>query len=152
MDNATKLLGAAEQLANYAFLWSEARLVIAAIALVMGGPPVLLFFPFAPIYGLLVLLVKLAWIVSGVASLYLLYRWAGASWYVFDKANRGDVSAFVVMIVSGINLGITGIIQVNPGLSFFPAYVFSLIGAGAYAWAAYRLYVKWQGSGRRVFL
>lgn len=152
MDNAQRIGAGPDRLAGLAFLWSEARLIIAAVALVMGGPPVLLFLPIAPIYGLLVLLVKLSWIVSGAASLYLLMRWAQAKWYVFDKTSRNDVIAFVIMIVSGINLGLTGIIQVNPGLSIFSAYLFSLVGAVAYVWAAYRLYVKWEESGRKVFL
>ena len=152
MDTAPKLDSHADALGNAAFLWSEARLIIAAVALVVGSPPLLLFFPIAPIYGLLVLSVKLSWIVSGAASLYLLYRWSGAKWYVFGKAGRNDVIAFIIMIVSGMNLGVTGIIQVNPGLTFFSGYMFSLIAAVAYVWAAYRLYLAWDASGRRVFL
>jgi len=151
MDNAAKLDANPDTLATAAFLWSEARLVIAAVALVVGGPPALVFFSIAPIYGLLVLLVKLSWIISGAASLYLAYRWFTAKGYVFDRTTRKDGAMLLVAIVSGINLGLTGILQVNPGLSLFTGYIFSLIGAVLYVYAAYHLYQRWEECGRKLF-
>ena len=58
------------------FLWSEVRLIIAAVALFLGGlPPIYLVLPIPALFGFVRILLVLAWIVSGVASGYLLYRW-----------------------------------------------------------------------------
>lgn len=64
-----------DKLERYSFLWSEARLIIGAVALFIGGVPLLLAFnPIPSLSGLLGSLLTLAWIISGLASLYLLYR------------------------------------------------------------------------------
>lgn len=152
MDHAARLDVHPDTLAYYAFIWTEARLAVSIVALLLGSPPALTLFAFAPAYGFAVLGVKLAWLVSGAVSAYLLYRWYQAQWYVFDKPSTSDIVAFMIAVVSGFNLGLTGLTGVNPGLSIFSGYGFALLGALAYAWAAYHLYLRWQQNGQRLFL
>ncbi len=151
MDTGEKLQAHADTLTTLAFFWTLARLGISMVALVIGSPPVLLFFSFAPAYGFAWLFLRLSWILSGVTAAYLLYRWFNAKGYVFDKATRKDMIALGIAIVSGLNLGVTGLIGTNPGLSVFSAYLFALVAAGAYAWTAHHLYQRFQQSGHKLF-
>ncbi len=151
MDNAAKLDTHPDSLARYAFLWTEARLAISVVALILGTPPAVLLFSFGPLYGFVWMFLKIAWIISGVASAYLLYRWHAAQWYVFDKTTTKDTVALAIAIVSGFNLGLTGLIGQNPGMTIFSGYGFWLLGAALYAFAAYHLYTRYQQSGQKIF-
>jgi hypothetical protein len=115
------------QLERYSFLWSEVRLVIAAVALFIGGvPPLLLLFPAASLASVLVIL-KLAWLISGAASIFLLYRWYTEGQRVFGGKDMYDTLAFFVCVVSGLNLGLTGLIGQNVGMTLAPSpLLFSL--------------------------
>jgi hypothetical protein len=139
-------------LERYAFLYSEARLIIAAVALFIGGiPPILYFLPIMPLYGLIVLGLKLAWIISGTASVYLVYRWYVGGQKLFGKKDTKDTVAFFVSIISGINLGIVGLLGVNIGMTMVSSYgIFMLAGLVYLAAAAY-LYQRWSSHGRRIF-
>lgn len=141
-----------DRLEQYSFLWSEARLVIAALALFLGGvPPVLKFFPIPAFYGLIASLLTLSWIISGVAAGYLIYRWHMAHHTVFGGKDTKDTGAFLVLAVSGINLGLAGILSTNIGMSIISnPIVFFAVGI-LYLLAAYHLYTRWKARGEKVF-
>ena len=137
-------------LEKYAFLWSEVRLVIAGIALVLGGiPPIFLILPGA--YGLTAPLLKLCWIISGVAVAYLAWRWYDKKMHVFGGKDNTDSIAFAVMIVTGLNLGLTGLTSNNIGMSIIGGRVVFFVVGLLYFWVAYHLYNRWKKSGKRVF-
>ncbi len=133
---------------KYSFLWSEARLIIAAVALFMGGvPPVYRFLPIAAIVSFL----GLAWILSGVAAAYLLYRWQTSGQKLFGAKNQKDTGAFFVMVISGINLGLAGLLGKNIGMSISTNYiVFVLVGL-LYLASAWYLYQRWNSHGQKIF-
>lgn len=142
-----------DRLERYSFLWSEARLVIGAVALFIGGVPPLLALTFRlslPIFPLVYALLTLSWIASGLASGYLLYRWFGNGKHVFGAKNQKDLLAFFVSVISGINLGLAGLVNKNIGMSIFPGYVFFLIAAIAYLAAAWHLWKRWKASGEKI--
>lgn len=137
-----------EKLEKYSFLWSEVRLVIAAVALFLGGvPPVLLIFSSI---GLVTTLLNLSWIISGLAAAYLLYRW----WQVrtvFGGKERRDLIAFFVMVVSGLNLGVAGIISQNIGMNISSSKIVFIAVGILYLAAAYYLYKRWGANGQKIF-
>ena len=138
-------------LEKYAFLWSEARLAIAAIALFIGGYPPILKIVSYSLYGLASSLLTVAWIISGVASSYLLYRWYTGAKTLFGGKTQLDAAAFFVSVVSGINLGLTGILGTNIGMTISSNYtVFILVGI-LYLASAAHLYKRWNTSGRKMF-
>src|SRR5690348_2816013 len=96
-----------QDLEKWSFWWSEARLLVAAVALLLGGvPPVLYVVSTMPaLYGIVGLGLKLSWIISGLASVYLIYTWSTHSYKVFGGKDTKDSLAFVVLAVSGLNLG-----------------------------------------------
>lgn len=140
-------------LEKWSFYWSEMRLLIAAVALLLGGiPPVLLVFSFAPfLYGFIGLLLKLAWLLSGAAALYLGWRWTKAHQHLFGKKDRNDLIAFGVLVVSGVNLGLTGLLGSNIGMMIsHNRFVFMLV-AVLYLWAAWHLWTRWKSHGKHFF-
>jgi len=140
------------KLEYYSFLWSEARLVIAAVALFVGGVPPLFYFLRIPgLYGLFNTLLTLAWLISGVASAYLLYRWYKGNMTVFGGKEQMDVAAFFVSVVSGINLGLTGLLRNNIGMSITQNQIIYIVVGVLYLAAAYRLYTRWNSSGKKIF-
>lgn len=142
----------AHMLERYSFLWSEVRLLIAALALFIGGyPPLLYYNPFGWATGLLVAILSLAWIISGVSSVYLLYRWYTSGQRVFGAKNNLDLAAFGVSVVSGINLGLVGIIRQNIGMSISSNKGVFIIVALLYIASAYHLYGRWLKHGRKLF-
>ncbi|TSC87150.1 MAG: hypothetical protein G01um10148_255 [Parcubacteria group bacterium Gr01-1014_8] len=139
------------KLERYSFLWSEVRLVIAAVALLLGGiPPALYLLPIPALYGLIIVLLKLAWIVSGAASAYLLYRWYIGGRKVFGGNDMKDNVAFFVSVISGINLGIVGLLGTNIGMSITSNYIVFVIVALLYLAAAYQLYTRWKSHGEKI--
>ena len=141
-----------DNLERYAFLWSEARLIIAALALFIGGyPPVLYFLPISGLYGIVSIFLKLSWIVSGVAAVYLVYRWLGNGQMLFGHKDTKDMVAFLVMVISGVNLGLVGLIGQNVGMTILSSYALFVIVAIAYLVSAYHLYTRWKASHERLF-
>lgn len=135
-------------LERYAFLWSEARLVIAAVALLIGGvPPVLFILPSIPLVGAGL---TLCWVISGVASAYLLYRWFPHK-TLFGKQETTDKIAFFVSVVSGFNLGVTGLLGTNIGMSLSSNYIVFVLTALVYLAAAGYLFKRWKESGQKLF-
>lgn len=136
------------QMERNSFLWSEARLVVAAVALFLGGvPPLTLVFGGSGAYGIL----KVAWLISGAASVYLGYRWFTGGQRVFGGKDQKDTIAFLVSAVSGINLGWTGLSGNNVGMSILSnQLVFWVVGI-AYLASAWYLWGRWNSYGKRLF-
>jgi hypothetical protein len=140
------------ELERYSFLWSEARLLIAAAALLLGGVPPLVWIMGGSAYGGLVgLLLKLSWIISGVAAAYLLYRWYGAGMRLFGQNNKKDTLAFGVMVLSGLNLGLVGLVGTNIGMSIAASQPVFILVAVIYLFSAYYLYQRWRAHGEKLF-
>jgi uncharacterized membrane protein YuzA (DUF378 family) len=140
-----------EVLEKYSFLWSEARLVIASVALFLGGiPPVLAFNPISAMYGVVSSLLTVCWLISGLASAYMIYRWNDKK-MVFGGNDNKDMAAFWISSVSGINLGLTGLIGNNIGMSFSSNYTVFIIVGLLYLASAYHLYTRWNSHGKKIF-
>ncbi len=142
-----------DSLEKYSFFWSEVRLVIAAIALFLGGiPPVLkILSSSSGLYSLVGSLLTLAWIISGVASAYLLYRWYIGGRMLFGGKDKKDMAAFLVASVSGLNLGLAGLLGSNIGMSISSStFIFVLVGL-LYLASAFYLWRRWNASGKRIF-
>lgn len=136
----------------YAFWWSEARLAIAALALLMGGvPPVLALNPMPSLYGIVGSLLSLCWIISGAAAVWLAYRWYTSGQRVFGGTDRKDVGAFAVMVVSGFNLGFAGLMGANIGMSISSNYTVFLVVAALYVVSGGYLYKRWSAHGKKLF-
>ena len=141
-----------DQLERYSFLWSEARLVIAAVALLLGGIPVLRFLVRVPaLYGLVGSILTLTWILSGLASGYLLYRWLTVQKLLFGKKETKDTVAFLISTVSGINLGLVGLAGTNIGMSISSSYAIFVIAAILYFWSAFYLYLRLNEHRQKIF-
>lgn len=140
------------QLERNSFLWSEVRLVVAAVALFIGGvPPALAFNPISSLVPMIFSLLKIAWLISGAASAYLLYRWYSNGQRVFGGRDAKDRGAFLVSGISGINLGLVGLLGTNIGMSIASgSLVFGAVGA-VYLVAAWHLYQRWNASHQQLF-
>ncbi len=148
-----------EKLERYAFLWSEARLVLSAVTLLLGAlsgyaMPLAVKLPGSSSLGSLS---TLFWIISGLASLYLLYVWYKSGRKVFGGDDKRDMAAFFISIVFGLNLGLTGVTSNNIVLSIlygFPQALVVLayiVGAAVYLWAAWHLWNQWKKHGEKLF-
>jgi len=143
-------LSRTEQLECYAFWWSEIRLIIAGVALMLGGiPPLFLVLP--GMYALTMPLLKLCWIISGVVALYLGYRWYEKKMVIFGGKDNWDSVAFAIAIVTGLNLGITGLFGTNIGMSIIGGRIVFLIVGLLYLVVAYYLNSRWRKRGKLVF-
>jgi hypothetical protein len=137
-------------LERYSFLWSEARLLIAALALFIGGiPPLVVFGPFPS--GLTSSILTLSWIVSGLASGYLLFRWLQGGKILFGGKVGLDRVAFFISVISGLNLGLTGVLGRNVGMSISSNRGIFVIAGLIYLVAAGYLYKRWKSSTQRIF-
>ena len=135
-------------------MWSEVRLLVAAVALFLGGVPPALFIGMnvPAMYPIVLLVLKLCWLVSGVAAVYLLYRWLAGDRMLFGRKNDAmDTGAFLVMTVSGINLGLVGLIGQNIGMTISSNYIVFIIAAAVYLVSAVYLFKRWSAHGQKVF-
>lgn len=142
-----------DSLERYAFLWSEARLLIAALALFLGGvPPLFFILRFNFLFGFLSTLLTLAWVISGVASAYLAYRWYTGHKTVFGKKDTTDLAAFGIMVVTGLNLGFAGFFTTNIGMTLVnnSKFIFFIAGVVYLGVAAY-LWKRWNEHGKKIF-
>ncbi len=139
-------------LEHYSFIWSQARLLVAAVALLIGGVPVLrAVLPMVALSGLVNLVLTLTWIISGVASGYLLYRYVKNQQMIFGGRNQRDRVAFLISIISGFNLGLTGLTGNNIGMSISSDRVIFAIVAIIYLITLVYLHKRWQASGKKLF-
>ncbi len=140
-------------LERYAFQWSLVRLVIASLALFVGGTPIVYMLnPFSFLYGLIGSLLTLAWVISGVSAGYLLYRWNTGGRVLFGKKESKDLYAFMVMVVTGLHLGIAGVAGINIGLSIIMNRTILGITGILYLVVAFYLHTRWKASGERLFI
>ena len=137
---------------RWSFLWSEARLIVAALALFLGGVPVLYAaLPVPALFGVERIILILAWVASGLAAGYLLYQWSAHGRKLFGGGATADTVAFFVCVVSGFNLGIAGLSGVNVGMTISSNYaVFVVVGLIYLATAVY-LYRHWAAHGKSLF-
>jgi hypothetical protein len=143
-----------KSLERWSFLWSEVRLLIAAVALFIGGVPPLLYMAVnAPeLAETLVLVLKVSYLISGVTAAYLLYRWVvGGRVLLGRKNNMLDTVAFLVMTVSGINLGLVPLIGKNIGLSYVTNPMVLVVVAVIYIATAIYMFQRWQKHNDRLF-
>src|ERR1700752_932621 len=138
-----------KSLDRFSFLWSEVRLVVAAVALFLGGVPPLLKFGGLPA-GTASTLLQAGWGISGLASVYLLYRWMQAK-RVFGSSRMSDPWPFWVSVLSGINLGLVPVLHKNLGMSIWSGKLVFIVVGLVYLYCAYYLYNRWKGNGERVF-
>ncbi len=140
------------QLEKYSFLWSEARLIIAAFALFLGGVPPLRYFLGGQMsYGFINLVLTLSWLISGVASAYMLYRWNENGRMLFGKKQSNDLYAFLVSVVSGLNLGLVAILGRNIGMGISSSYLVFVIVGVVYIISAMHLHRCWKENGGKIF-
>ncbi len=141
-----------EKLERYAFLWSLAKLGVAALSLFFGATPFIYNIPVLMRFGSSLL--PLSWLISGVAAGYLLYRWHKGGQKLFGGTDKKDKVLFFVLGVTGINLGLTAFGN-NIGMSLLYGMpiadiVFKLT-ALVYLFTLYHLYTRWQASGEKLF-
>lgn len=140
------------KLERLSFLWSEARLVIAAFALFLGGvPPLLYIFATPSLFFLLGSLLKISWLISGIASGYLLYRWHKGGKTLFGGKSSKDAQVFFVSVVSGLNLGIAGLLGTNVGMSISSNRIVFIFVALIYLFSGWVLWKRWKANGEKVF-
>jgi hypothetical protein len=126
-------------------------MVIAAISLFFGAMPIAY-----KIIGLqAVSLVALAWLVSGVAAVYLGYLWHKGGQKVFGGDDKQIKILFIIMVVTGLNLGYVAIGNINLGMSFLygmpiAGIIFKATAVG-YLYVAYTLWTKWKENGEALF-
>ncbi|MEK7583775.1 MAG: hypothetical protein AAB490_00895 [Patescibacteria group bacterium] len=141
-----------DNLDRYTFLWSQARLLLGALALLLGGiPPVLFLVRVPALFAVVAPLLKLAWIISGVASAYLLYRWHAKKKVVFGGTAQKDTVAFFVSVVTGLNLGVTGLFGTNIGMSITSSKIIFVVVAILYLMAASHLFMRWKSVSGKIF-
>ena len=139
------------ELTAYSFWWSEVRLLVAAIALFIGGvPPIYLMVP-PSLFSITTLLLKLAWIISGVAVIYLLYRWYETGQKLFGHKDHKDTLAFLVLAVSGLNLGFAGVFGRNLGLGITTNHLVLFVVAVCYLAAAWQLWNHGKKHDGKIF-
>lgn len=137
---------------RYAFQWSQARLIIAAVALFIGGyPPIFFILPIVGLYGVITLLLKLAWLLSGIASAYLLYRWHMSGHKLFGASDAKDRAFFLVSAISGLNLGLTGLLGNNPGMRIMSGTIIFIIVGLLYLYTFWYLQKRWNTAGKKMF-
>ena len=137
-----------DELERYSFLWSEARLLTAAVALFLKGVPPLFLLSSAPIA---LIALKIAWIISGAAAGYLLYRWVNSDLKVFGSDDIKDKITFLICVVTGLHLGVMGLTGINIGFQITknPAVLF--VVAIIYVVTALYLFWRWSTLGRKLF-
>lgn len=141
-----------ENLLKYSFIWSEIRLIIASVALFLGGiPPLIRLNPFSGLYEILGTLLTLCWIISGITSGYLIYRWNIGGRILFGRKNTIDTVTFFVMIVSGFNLGIAGLFKTNIGMSISSNDVLFVAVGLLYLFSVWHLFKEWKRFNKKLF-
>lgn len=148
----TKNFWAPDNVEKMSFLWSQGRLLVAALTLILGTTPVIfLLLPIPALYGILKLGVSLAWLITGASSVYLFYRWSVGNKKLFNGVDTKDRTAFLVSVISGVNLGIVGLLGTNIGMAISSDRVVLLIVAVLYIVSALHLHKRWKSNGEKLF-
>lgn len=142
-----------DKLLKYSFLWNEVRLVIAALSLILGAVPILYrVLASSSAYNL----ITIGSVISGLAALYLLYLWYAGGYMLFGGKDKTDLVAFLIGTLSGVHLGLGGLMGTNIIMSvlYGTGILLTLaIYAGGilYLWSAYHLWKRWKASGEAIF-
>lgn len=143
-----KIHATPSKLERYSFLWSLLRLLIAAVSLIIGGYPIALRLLYLPLTSSLL---TLSWIISGIASVYLAYRWNADGRKLFGGTETKDTVAFFAMVISGVNLGLVGLIGQNIGMNISSSKLVFIIVGVFYVICAYYLHTRWKAYGEKIF-
>lgn len=138
-----------QRLQRYCFLWSQARQVLAAVALFVGGIPTVVYF--FPSSSFLASLLTPTWLISGFASAFLLYRWNEGGRKLFGGTDQKDMIAFLISGVTGINLGLAGLLGTNFGMTIASGRTIFFVTGVVYVWTVWHLQKRWNESGQRLF-
>ena len=136
----------------YAFYWSLARMLIAAISLFFGATPIA--YRLIGFNSGVSSLLQLFWLISGVAALFLAYQWYKNGFAVFGGTDKKDQVALGIMIVTGLNLGLaSGMSNIGIGIaSSLPATsILFMATAVLYILVALYLLKQWKSNGRALF-
>jgi uncharacterized membrane protein YuzA (DUF378 family) len=139
-----------DNLEKYSFYWLLASLSLTVLSLLLGGYPIAYkilgsSFPF------LSLLLTISWILTGAAAVYLLYRWNKGGKRLFITKKQYDLPAFLIATITGLNIGIYGVISQNILMQIFMNSIFYTIGGVLYAVVVVYLWKRWQDSGQHLF-
>jgi hypothetical protein len=141
-----------EKLIRYAFLWSLARMMIASLSLFLSATPIAYRFLGSSAYSLL----PLFWLISGAASVYLVYVWYARGQKLFGGNDPKDRIAFFILVVTGINLGFAALSYGNIGMNIvwgMPiADIIYKLTAIVYIIAAYYLFKRWKEHHEQLFV
>ncbi|PIS05321.1 MAG: hypothetical protein COT81_01720 [Candidatus Buchananbacteria bacterium CG10_big_fil_rev_8_21_14_0_10_42_9] len=140
-----------DRLDYYSFIWSQARLIIAAVALFLGGIPPFVRFSPSGLASTIFSLHTVAYLISGVAAVYLVYRWSQNKQRLFGGKNQKDTIAFFVSVISGINLGLVGLLGTNVGMSITSSKTAFVITGIIYLVAMLYLQQRWKAHGQKLF-
>ena len=142
-----------DRLVRYAFIWSLVRLVIAAVSLFFGAMPAV--YRVLGSGGLGGSLLQLSWIVSGLATIYLLYAWYKGGYKLFGKSGNTPKILFLVLIVTGLNLGLATTGN-NIGMGLIGGFAFAgvlyKLTALLYLYVVYTLWNGWKANGEQLFV
>ena len=120
----------------------------------MGGipPAVMVALQMPDLLGAVLIVLKLCWLLAGAAAGYLLYRWFSGGRMLFGRKNDAkDTAAFLVMTISGLNLGFVGLTGQNIGMSMSSSYAVFIVTGALYLVAAFYLYQRWSAHGQKIF-
>jgi len=139
-------------LLKYAFMWNQVRLLVAALSLIFGGFPIV-FRLFSSSSSAIGSLLSVAWIISGLAALYLVYMWYQGGRTLFGGKDNVDMAAFAIAMISGLHLGIAGIFGINIGMKVIPYGMLTMVMIVAgllYLWSAFHLHKRFSAN-RKIF-
>ena len=139
-----------DKLEMYAFVWLLLLLLFSAAAMFLGAQPLVLKVAGSSSSGVYSLL-NLAWIVSGVAAVYLTYLWVKGGKQVFGGNDQKSKFAFFFMLVAGYNMGLTGVLGNNIFLSFASGMALYVIAGALCLISAYLLWTGWKANGQSLF-
>ena len=141
-----------KSLLEWAFCWNQARLVLAGATLVLAKKsPILAYFSIPIVTPLAGTFMTLAWLISGVVGVYLIYMWNKSGQTVFGGNDKKDVAAFWIAAITGVHLGIAAV-YTNIGFAVTPDFLSTpaMILAGLlYFWTAYHLHSR--GGAKALF-
>ncbi len=143
-----------EALEKYSFQWMIVCLVLTALSLFFGATPIA-----TQIFGysnnLVGTLLNLSWLISGVASAFLLYFWNQKGQKLFGESDKKHKFLFLLMIVIGLNIGLIILIGNNILMSIFwnlgIANILFKIFALISAYTAFTLFNAWKANAEQLF-
>ena len=142
-----------DSLEQYSFIWILLMLVLTAISLLVEATPIVntIFESSSVLYGPISALLNLSWIISGFVSLYLMYRWNTGGKTLFGGKDKKDLYAFLITIVTGLNIGFMGLFDKNILMDLFYSSALYSIAGIIYLIVVFQLYTSWNKNNKKVF-